>query len=74
LNTAYLTAIGSPGATDVPENLAGQVLTPGIYTSLATSFEITGGNLQLDAQGDPNAVWIFQMPASTLTLTSPLST
>jgi len=72
LNTAYLTAAGLPGATDAPENLAGQVLTPGIYTSLATSFELTGGNLQLDAQGDPNAVWIFQMPASTLTLSSPL--
>ena len=25
----------------------------------------------LDAQGDPNAVWVFQMPASTLTLTTP---
>jgi hypothetical protein len=72
LNTAYLTAAGLSGATDVPENLAGQVLAPGIYTYLATSFEITGGNLNLDAQGDPNAVWIFQMPASTLTLTTPL--
>jgi hypothetical protein len=29
---------------------------------------ITTGDLILDAQGDPTAVWIFQMPSSTLTV------
>jgi hypothetical protein len=71
LGTAYGDAAGRTGAVLVAENLAGLVLQPGLYTSAATSFEITGGNLTLDAQGDANAVWIFQMPASTLTLTSP---
>jgi hypothetical protein len=71
LMTAYGDAAGRSGPTMVNENLAGQVLTPGLYTAAATSFEITGGNLTLDAQGDANAVWIFQMPASTLTLTTP---
>ena len=71
LMTAYGDAAGRPSPTLVAENLAGQVLSPGLYTSAATSFEITGGNLTLDAQGDANAVWIFQMPASTLTLTTP---
>lgn len=71
LMTAYADAAGRPGPTIVAENLAGQVLSPGLYTSAATSFEITSGNLTLDAQGDENAVWIFQMPASTLTLTAP---
>lgn len=71
LATAYGDAAGRSGPTLVNENLAGQILSPGLYTSAATSFEITGGNLVLDAQGDPNAVWIFQMPASTLTLTAP---
>jgi hypothetical protein len=71
LMTAYGDAAGRPGPTIVAENLAGQVLTAGLYTSAATSFEITTGNLTLDAQGDANAVWIFQMPASTLTLTAP---
>ncbi|HVB80336.1 MAG TPA: Ig-like domain-containing protein [Candidatus Binataceae bacterium] len=71
LTTAYGDAAGRTGPTIVAENLAGLVLPPGLYTSAATSFEITGGNLTLDAQGDANAVWIFQMPASTLTLTSP---
>ncbi len=71
LMSAYADAAGRPGPAIVGENLAGQVLTPGLYTSAATSFEITSGNLTLDAQGDANAVWIFQMPASTLTLTTP---
>ncbi len=71
LGSAYGDAAGRSGPTIVPENLAGQVLLPGLYTSAATSFEITAGNLTLDAQGDANAVWIFQMPASTLTLTAP---
>ena len=71
LTNAYADAAGRPGPTIVAENLAGQVLTPGLYTSAATSFQITAGNLTLDAQGDANAVWIFQMPASTLTLTTP---
>jgi hypothetical protein len=71
LATAYTTAKGLSGAITIPENLAGQTLVPGLYKSAASSLEITSGNLMLDAQGDPNSVWVFQMPASTLTLTTP---
>ncbi len=71
LMTAYGIAAGLPNPTTIGENLATQVLIPGLYISGANSFEITGGNLTLDAQNDPNAVWVFQMPASTLTLTTP---
>ncbi len=75
LSAAYLDASPAtlPGATVIAENLAGLTKEPGLYTSLATTFEITGGNLTLDAQGDPNAVWIFQMPSTGtgLTLTNP---
>ncbi len=71
LTAAYDNANGLSGATTIAENLANRVLPPGLYKSAANSFEISGANLTLDAQGDPNAVWVFQMPASTLTLTAP---
>ena len=71
LTTAYNDAAELSGATTVAENLGGQTLAPGLYVSGANSFEISSANLILDAQGDQNAVWVFQMPASTLTLTAP---
>ena len=37
---------------------------PGIYTSAPGTFGITSGDLTLDAAGDPNAVWVFQMSAA----------
>ena len=54
----------------VAGNLGGMTLTPGLYKS-TSSLEISSGNLTLDAQGNPNAVFIFQM-ASTLTTSSGL--
>jgi hypothetical protein len=51
--------------------LGGLTLFPGLYASALNSFEISSANLTLDAQGDPNAVWVFQMPGSTLMLTAP---
>jgi hypothetical protein len=53
-----------PGGINKGADLGGQTLFTGVYWS-ASSLEITG-NLTLDGQGDPNAVWIFQM-GSTLT-------
>ena len=53
--------------------LGGLVLAPGLYTAPAPgSFTISSGNLTLDAQGNSSAVWIFQMPSSTLTVGSGL--
>ena len=43
-------------------------LAPGLYKS-TSSLEISSGDLTLDAQGNANAVFIFQI-ASTLTTTS----
>src|ERR1041384_3524783 len=69
LTTAYNDAAGrTVGAITVAGNLGGQTLTPGLYTS-TSSLEISSGDLTLDAQGDANAVFIFQM-GSTLTTTS----
>lgn len=66
LTTAYNDAAGrSLGAVDVANaDLGGLTLTPGLYKSSGT-LNITG-NLTLDAQGDPNAVFIFQV-ATVLT-------
>jgi hypothetical protein len=69
--TAYLALTALPAGPDPGAgNLANLVLTPGVYTAAAASFMIQGGDLTLDAQGDANAVWVFQM-ASTLTVGGP---
>lgn len=52
------------------DNLGSLTLTPGIYTAPNGSFRIQGGDLTLDAQGNQNAVWVFQM-ATTLTVGGP---
>lgn len=65
--TAYTGFQAQPGGVTVVGNLAGQTLTPGIYRS-ATSMDLSvGGVLTLNGQGDPNAVFIFQI-GSTLTI------
>ena len=54
----------------VPKDLTGMTLVPGVYC-FASSAGLTG-RLTLDALGNPNAVWVFQI-ASTL-ITGPGST
>lgn len=69
LTTAYDDAAGRTlCAVTVAGNIGGSTLTPGLYKS-TSSLEISSGDLTLDAQGDPDAVFIFQM-ASTLTTTA----
>ncbi len=59
--TAYNTLQGlPPGITLSNNELGNRTLAPGTYTS-ATFYDITAGPLTLDAQGDTNAYWIFQM-------------
>jgi hypothetical protein len=65
---AYLDLAARPGGPDPGAGqLGGLVLAPGTYTASLGSFMITGSDLTLDAQGDANAIWVFQM-ASTLTV------
>jgi hypothetical protein len=69
LTRAYNDAAGRTLAPIlVAGNLGGRNLRPGLYKS-TSSLEVSSGDLMLDAQGDPNAVFIFQI-ASTLTLTA----
>jgi uncharacterized protein (TIGR03437 family) len=71
LTTAIGDAAGrSVSPVTVAGNLGGETLAPGLYKS-TSSLAISSGNLTLDAKGDGNAVFIFQM-ASTLTTTAGL--
>jgi hypothetical protein len=67
----YLAADPNPGApTQVcPIELGGQTLTRGVYKTDA-NVTIQAGDLHLDAQGDPNSVWIFSI-GGTLTTGAP---
>lgn len=67
LTAAYTDAASRGGAVAIPADIGGSVLTPGVYVA-SSSLAITG-ELVLDAQGNPNAVWIFQI-GSTLTTAS----
>jgi len=67
LTTAFNDAAGrTVGAIAVAGNLGGLTLTPGLYKS-TSSLEISSGDLTLDAQGDPNAVFIFQIASTFVT-------
>lgn len=69
LTTAYNEVAGrSLCFVTVADNIGGMTLAPGLYRSTST-LAISSGELTLDAQGDPDAIWVFQM-ASSLTVTS----
>lgn len=67
--TAYNQMAGLPPNPSAAQ-LAGLTLPPAVYTAPGGTFAITNGNLTLDAQGDPNAQWVFQA-ASSLTVGLP---
>lgn len=74
LLAAYNDAVSrSANAITLPGNMGGLTFTPGLYTN-STSVLISGAgpnnNVTLDAQGDPNAVFIFQMGSTLTTATS----
>jgi hypothetical protein len=67
LTAAYLAAAGQASDFAVVADLAGQTLTPGVYTS-GSGLEINGPvPLTLDARDDPNAVFVFQAGSSLIT-------
>lgn len=69
LTDAYLFAEGAstPAPATVAGDQGGLTLAPGIYKSTSTLL-IQAGDLTLDAQGDANAVWIFQIASDFTTV------
>jgi hypothetical protein len=65
LATAYDDAASRPSNGSAGTDLAGQVFLPGVRTA-SSSLLLSSGSVTLDAQGNPNAVFIFQI-ATTLT-------
>ena len=66
LVTAYNDAAGRLPVTTVATELGGTTKTSGVYDSESTTFEITG-TLTLDAEGDPNSVFIFLTDSTVVT-------
>jgi hypothetical protein len=64
LTTAYNDAASRPSNGSAGTDLAGQTFTPGVRTA-SSSLLLSSGSVTLDAEGDPNAVFIFQI-GSTL--------
>ncbi len=69
LTIAYNDAAGrTVSPVGLAGNLGGQTLYAGLYKSSGT-LEISAGDLTLDANGNSNSVWIFQI-ASSFNMTS----
>ena len=68
LVTAYDDAAGRTPVTTVATELGGETLLGGVYASDAGTFGITG-TLTLDAEGDPDTVWVFQAASTLITAT-----
>jgi hypothetical protein len=67
LVTAYNDAAGRPLTATTPPDLGGRRLVSGVYrTGSVPSLGLTG-NVTLDAQGDPRAVFIFQVASTLIT-------
>jgi hypothetical protein len=62
LQLAYNDASGRTPNSSFAGDLNGQIFTPGVYDT-AVALALTG-TLTLDGQGDPNAVFVFQVDAA----------
>lgn len=66
LVTAYNDAAGRTPFTTIPVELGGTTLKPGVYVTDTGALGLTG-TLTLDAEGDPNAVFIFKSASTLIT-------
>ncbi|MDD2481090.1 MAG: ice-binding family protein [Lutispora sp.] len=66
LVSAYDDAAGRTPVITIPTELGGTTLTPGVYDSASGTFQITG-TLTLDAEGDPDGVFVFKTASTLIT-------
>jgi hypothetical protein len=66
LTTGYNDAAGRPTEGSAGTDLAGQTFTAGVRTA-SSSLLLSSGSVILDAQGNPNAVFIFQIGSTLIT-------
>lgn len=66
LTTAYNDAASRPTNGSAGTDLAGQTFTAGVRRA-SSSLLLSAGSVTLDAQGDPNAVFIFQIGSTLIT-------
>jgi hypothetical protein len=66
LTTAYNDAASRPSNGSAGTDLAGQVFLPGVRTA-SGSLLLSSGSVTLDAQGNPGAVFIFQIGSTLIT-------
>jgi hypothetical protein len=66
LTTAYNDAAGRPSNGSAGTDLSGQVFTAGVRNA-SSGLLLSAGSVTLDAQGDPNAVFIFQIGSTLIT-------
>jgi hypothetical protein len=66
LTSAYNEAASRPTNGSAGTDLAGQTFSPGVRTA-SSSLLLSSGSVTLNAEGDPNAVFIFQIPTTLIT-------
>ncbi len=64
VTTAYNDAAGRAATATISADLGGRTLVSGVYTGATLGLT---GTLTLDAQGDPNAVFVFQSASTLIT-------
>jgi type VI secretion system secreted protein VgrG len=68
LVTVYNTLAGESPCTALPANIGDLTLTPGIYCfTLDALFTVPSTGLTLDLEGDPDALFVFQVPGQLTT-------
>ncbi|HEY5037521.1 MAG TPA: ice-binding family protein, partial [bacterium] len=67
LGTAYTDAAGRTGGALIPagSDIGGQTFYPGLYTD-GGDLSVSSNDLTLDAQGNPNSVFIFQVSGNLI--------